>query len=758
MLISNDSFRSNLDPMWIYETDTGVVIDANQAALDLFGLLAGEFVGKRADALASARWQISGGELISRSASPSTGKAVRIRVTEVDLEGEFRNRRLATVCLDTVGPSIITTIAQNHELKAINQQLREKEAYLSNIQSLLEIANWRFEYNTGEIIWSDNAASVLRLASGVPPGSLDEYMALIHPDDRAAVERVFQAFREGDETQLSFSYRLHGGTSEEIHLRGKGTLVTTANGTTLTGVVQNVTLERRADSEMDLLRKCVARVNDIIIVTEAEPIDAPDGPRIIFVNEAFERLTGYSAAEAVGRTPRILQGPATSRDELRRIRNALSNWQPVRSEVLNYTKSGSPLWIEMDIVPLANEAGVYTHWISIERDVTERRKVEERLRQSERLEALGQLTGGIAHDFNNYLTVLMGNSETLAKKLPPGPLNEMATLSADASKSAADLVRSLLTFARRLALEPVTLNANRRIRQFAEMLRHTFPESIRIDMDLDPDLWRIVVDPSQLESSLLNICLNSRDAMPKGGRIIITSRNLEAAEKPSGSNPLPAGKWVEIGISDSGTGMSEAQLQHAFEPFFTTKPHGVGTGLGLSSVYGFASQSGGYVRISSELGRGTTVLLHFPATTSEEDAVISNGDEATKALSAEKILVVEDNQLVLAHVCRQLAEMGMSVVTAGTGAEAIRQMEENPDISILFTDVVLPGGMDGSQIAERAGELIPSAKVIYTTGYAENAIVRDGRLAPGIVLLRKPYTKTQLRKKLQDALQHAAQD
>ena len=758
MLISNDSFRSNLDPMWIYETHTGVVIDANQAALDLFGLLAGEFVGKRADALASARWQISGGELISRSASPSTGKAVRIRVTEVDLEGEFRNRRLATVCLDTVGPSIITTIAQNHELKAINQQLREKEAYLSNIQSLLEIANWRFEYNTGEIIWSDNAASVLRLASGVPPGSLDEYMALIHPDDRAAVERVFQAFREGDETQLSFSYRLHGGTSEEIHLRGKGTLVTTANGTTLTGVVQNVTLERRADSEMDLLRKCVARVNDIIIVTEAEPIDAPDGPRIIFVNEAFERLTGYSAAEAVGRTPRILQGPTTSRDELRRIRNALSNWQPVRSEVLNYTKSGSPLWIEMDIVPLANEAGVYTHWISIERDVTERRKVEERLRQSERLEALGQLTGGIAHDFNNYLTVLMGNSETLAKKLPPGPLNEMATLSADASKSAADLVRSLLTFARRLALEPVTLNANRRIRQFAEMLRHTFPESIRIDMDLDPDLWRIVVDPSQLESSLLNICLNSRDAMPKGGRIIITSRNLEAAEKPSGSNPLPAGKWVEIGISDSGTGMSEAQLQHAFEPFFTTKPHGVGTGLGLSSVYGFASQSGGYVRISSELGRGTTVLLHFPATTSEEDAVISNGDEATKALSAEKILVVEDNQLVLAHVCRQLAEMGMSVVTAGTGAEAIRQMEENPDISILFTDVVLPGGMDGSQIAERAGELIPSAKVIYTTGYAENAIVRDGRLAPGIVLLRKPYTKTQLRKKLQDALQRPAQD
>lgn len=758
MLISDDSFRSNPDPMWIYETDTGVVIDANQAALDLFGLLAGEFVGKRADALASARWQISGGELISRSASPSTGKAVRIRVTEVDLEGGVRNRRLATVCLDTVGPSIITTIAQNHELKAINQQLREKEAYLSNIQSLLAIANWRFEYNTGEIIWSDNAASVLRLASGVPPGSLDEYMALIHPDDRAAVERVFQAFREGDETQLSFSYRLHGGTSEEIHLRGKGTLVTTANGTTLTGVVQNVTLERRADSEMDLLRKCVARVNDIIIVTEAEPIDAPDGPRIIFVNEAFERLTGYSAAEAVGRTPRILQGPATSRDELRRIRNALSNWQPVRSEVLNYTKSGSPLWIEMDIVPLANEAGVYTHWISIERDVTERRKVEERLRQSERLEALGQLTGGIAHDFNNYLTLLMGNSETLAKKLPPGPLNEMATLSADASKSAADLVRSLLTFARRLALEPVTLNANRRIRQFAEMLRHTFPESIRIDTDLDPDLWRIVVDPSQLESCLLNICLNSRDAMPKGGRIIITSRNLEAAEKPSGSNPLPAGKWVEIGISDSGTGMSEAQLQHAFEPFFTTKPHGVGTGLGLSSVYGFASQSGGYVRISSELGRGTTVLLHFPATTSEEDAVISNGDETTKALSAEKILVVEDNQLVLAHVCRQLAEMGMSVVTAGTGAEAIRQMEENPDITILFTDVVLPGGMDGSQIAERAGELIPSAKVIYTTGYAENAIVRDGRLAPGIVLLRKPYTKTQLRKKLQDALQHAAQD
>ena len=908
MSISKDSFRANSNPMWIYEAGTGVISDANPAALQLFDLPISEFVGKTPETLNSAIWTVSETELISREASHRTGRADRILIVQIDLEDGPKRRRLALAPVVTNEPqaftpssrldntfhklleylpqgllilhpdeyeilgvsdgflhlvgrdrrelvghklldlvsdetqeniltrgliqtslelvkqtgqqdiipvfcytpsqrpeaecywaasntpvfdddgriefiiyqveevpkavsqfisdpistaderSILTAIAQNQELKRSNQQLREKEAYLSNVQSLLEIANWRFDYKTGAILWSENAANVLRLKTGAPPANLDEYFALIHPEDRDRVQAIFRSFRESEEPQLSFSYRLGNGDAEEVHLRGKGTLVDSAKGMTLTGVVQNVTRELQTNSEMDLLRQCVSRVNDIIIVTEARPIDAPEGPRIIFVNEAFERLTGYSAAEALGQTPRILQGPGTDPEELRRIRDALTHWRPIRSEVLNYTKDGTPFWIEMDIVPVGSESGWFTHWIAIERDITERRKVEERLRKSERLEALGQLTGGIAHDFNNYLTVLMGNSETLVKKLPPGPLNEMAALAAEASKSAADLVKNLLAFAKRQALEPATIDANLRIRQFADMLRRTFPENIRIELDLEPGLGLVRIDPSQFESTLLNLCVNSRDAMPKGGQITISSRNTKSVKAAPGTTPVVAGDWVSIRVSDTGTGMTEAQLRHAFEPFFTTKPPGVGTGLGLSSVYGFVAQSGGHVFIDSEVDHGTIVRLYFPRAHSKDVSQIPDDVETPDILPAAKVLVVEDNQFVLAHVCRQLSDMGLDAITARSGPEALKQIEAHPDVTILFTDVVLPGGMDGPQIADQVREMVPSVKVIYTTGYTENTIVHNGKLDPSINLLRKPYTETMLRQKIIEVLQAPNRD
>ncbi len=377
-----------------------------------------------------------------------------------------------------------------------------------------------------------------------------------------------------------------------------------------------------------------------------------------------------------------------------------------------------------------------------------------KLRQSQKMEAVGQLTGGVAHDFNNLLTVIIGNSELVADGVKDRPaLRKMVETTVKAAERGAELTSRLLAFSRRQALDPKPSDVNRQIAGMDSMLRRTLGEHIEIEMVGGGGLWKALVDPGQLENAILNLCLNARDAMPKGGRLTIETANarLDSAYAASQSEVEP-GQYVMIAVSDTGAGMDAATLERAFEPFFTTKDVGKGSGLGLSMVYGFVKQSRGHVRIYSEPGHGTTVKLYLPRADSDEAA----GAEAASTVDAPRgsgrILLVEDDELVRENAAEQLRSLGYDVVAAGSGREALAVLENGEAFDLLFTDVVMPGGMNGRELAERALLLRPGLPVLYTSGYTENAIVHHGRLDRGVDLLAKPYRRQDLAAKVSAVL------
>lgn len=378
------------------------------------------------------------------------------------------------------------------------------------------------------------------------------------------------------------------------------------------------------------------------------------------------------------------------------------------------------------------------------------------LRQAQKMEAVGQLTGGIAHDFNNLLQIILGNLEILARTLPPdmGNLRRAAANAMAGARRAASLTQRLLAFARRQPLDPKPLDANALVRSMSELIRRTLGESIQVEVVLAGGLWRTEADPNELESALLNLSLNARDAMPGGGKLTIETSNAYLDEAYALKHAeVVAGQYVSISVSDTGLGMEDAILARVFEPFFTTKAEGKGTGLGLSQVYGFVKQSGGHVKIYSEQGEGTTVRIYLPRLFREsEQAEAVMVQHMPEAVAGEVILVVEDDADVRAYSVESLQELGYRVLQAADGPSAVALLEAAGDIELIFTDVVLPGGMTGADIARKAKEIRPEIKVLFTTGYARNAIVHHGRLDKGVHLLVKPFTFENLAMKVRDIL------
>ncbi|MCC5868753.1 MAG: response regulator [Gammaproteobacteria bacterium] len=414
-----------------------------------------------------------------------------------------------------------------------------------------------------------------------------------------------------------------------------------------------------------------------------------------------------------------------------------------------------------------DETGGLNSIFSLVHDVSERSRLdaqlaqrEQQLHRAQKLEAVGQLTGGIAHDFGNLLTVILCNAELLHDELGDNDrLRRLAGMITTAGRRGSELTHRLLAFAGQQMLEPRPVNLGSQIASMHGMLRRTLGEHISIELRGGAGQWSALIDPGQFESALLNLCLNSRDVMTDTGVLTISSGNVVVGPTHAAvQEGLAPGEYVLVAVTDTGAGIADEVLPHVFEPFFTTKPQGKGTGLGLSMVHGFASQSGGHVLIRSQPGHGTTVEMYLPRAASQAGADAGQAMEALPG-GAETVLLVEDDELVRRFAMSQLVSLGYRVFQAGDGPEALQLLARHPDIELLFTDVVMPGGMNGRQLAEKALARRPGLKVLYTSGYSADVLVHDGRVAPGVTLLAKPYGRQELAQKVRmtlDARQPAA--
>jgi len=406
-------------------------------------------------------------------------------------------------------------------------------------------------------------------------------------------------------------------------------------------------------------------------------------------------------------------------------------------------------------------------YAALEEEIRQRRKAEamvkrfreieateSQVRQAQKMEAIGQLTGGVAHDFNNILTVITGSIEILGDAIKDRPdLVQITDMISAAAARGADLTQHLLAFARRQPLQPRSTDVNALVIDAARLLRPTLGEHIEIESMLAHDSAPALIDPSQLSTAMLNLALNARDAMPNGGKLTLETKNVVLDESYAGMNSeVKPGNYVMIAVSDTGKGIPGSVLDKVFEPFFTTKEVGKGSGLGLSMVYGFVKQSNGHIKIYSEEGHGTTVKLYLPQAGCVPDEPAAETGIAGGVHGDESILIVEDDALVREYVVTQVSRFGYRTLAAGNAAEALAIVDGPERIDLLFTDVIIPGGMNGRQLATEALKRRAGLKVLYTSGYTENAIVHHGRLDPGVLLLPKPYLSSDLARMIRTAL------
>jgi PAS domain S-box-containing protein len=472
---------------------------------------------------------------------------------------------------------------------------------------------------------------------------------------------------------------------------------------------------------------------------------------ITAVNPAWLTLFGWRESDLIGRTliefvhPDDI--PTTVMDD-RRLEQGLKTY---RFENRYRHRDGSYRWLSWTAVP---EDGLIH---AVGRDITDEKQralalaqAEEQLRQAQKMEAVGHLTGGVAHDFNNLLQVVVGNLEILQRNLKSDSarLKRAVDNAMTGARRAAVLTQRLLAFSRRQPLAPRALDLNQLVHGMSDLLGRTLGETVRIETILADDVFRVEVDPNQLENAILNLAVNARDAMPPGGSLTIETGNaqLDGDYVETNADVTP-GHYAVISVTDTGAGMDRETLTRVFEPFFTTKEVGKGTGLGLSMVYGFVKQSGGHVKIYSEVDQGTTVRIYLPKLMGETAEEIAADDlqEPPPGSRSETILVVEDDDDVRMYSVEILRELGYRVLEAHDSASALRLLErQDGRVDLLFSDIVLPGGVNGEQLAERARGVRPDLKVLFTTGYARNAIMRDGRLEPGVELITKPFTYAAL--------------
>ena len=522
-------------------------------------------------------------------------------------------------------------------------------------------------------------------------------------------------------------------------------------------VTRDLTEQKAAEEELrtseQRFRMLVESVTDYAIYM----LDA-DG-RVSSWNAGAERFKGYRAEEIMGEHfSRFYTDEERNAGIPRIALETAAREGRFEAEGWRVRKDGTRFWASVIIDPIRKDDGVLIGFAKVTRDLSEKRAIEEQLRQSQKMEAVGQLTGGLAHDFNNLLTGISGSLEMMKMRLAQGrtaDFDRYFLAAQGAIKRAAALTHRLLAFARRQTLDPKPTNANQLIGGLEELIRRTVGLNVEVEVVGASGLWPTLIDPNQLENAVLNLCINARDAMPDGGKLTIETANKWIDERAARRHDLPAGQYVSVCVTDTGVGMTPEVIEKAFDPFFTTKPIGEGTGLGLSMIYGFARQSGGQVRIYSEVGQGTTMCLYLPRHTDDFD-VDEDTDIPTKISAlgeGEVVLVIDDEPTIRMLVAELLGESGYAVIEAPDGPTGLQVLESNARIDLLITDVGLPGGMNGRQVADAARVTRPNLKVLFITGYAENAVMGKGRLEKGMYVMTKPFQVDILADRIREIIQ-----
>jgi PAS domain S-box-containing protein len=727
----------------------GTITGWNPAAEQLFGFTAAEAVGKGIHLIVPRDRLAEMHDVLGR-----IGKGERIE--QYETIGLRKDGSLVAVSLsispiknasgEIVGASkTVRDITENKRIqRALGQEIEERRRIFETSQDLILVTDPK-----GILVQvSPSSRNILGyLAEEMIGHSAIDF---IDGEDLDSTREEMRAARRGHLTR-NFDSRYVHRDGRIVTLSWMGTWSEPVRRHFFIG--RDMTESRRAQ---ETLRESEQMARGIIDTALDAFVQIDESGTVSDWNSQAEKIFGWPRNEALGRNLAELIIPeihrAAHKSGLQHF--LLTGEGPIlgrRLEIDARRRDGTEIKVELSITALRRRDGVMFNGFI--RDLTDKIAAEERIRQAEKMEAVGQLTGGIAHDFNNILTVITGTIEILAEAVEKDPqLTTITRMIDEAASRGADLTQHLLAFARKQPLQPRETDVNTLIIDTAQLLRLTLGEQIEIESVFGDEACLATVDPNQLATAILNLALNARDAMPNGGKLILETRSVILDENyASMHSEVRAGRYALIAVSDTGTGIPAAILDKVFDPFFTSKGPGKGTGLGLSMVYGFVKQSAGHIEIYSEEGHGTTIKMYLPPGTGASLAPEAAIAPAIQG-GHETILVVEDDKLVRDYVLTQLRSLGYVTLDAANGAEALAVIEAGHQFDLLFTDVIIPGAMNGRQLANEIQKTRPGLKVLFTSGYTENAIIHHGRLDTGVLLLAKPYRKSDMAGMIRKAL------
>ncbi|MGW1418937.1 PAS domain S-box protein [Bradyrhizobium manausense] len=746
-LLFSAAVESSDDAIVMQSLDA-IITGWNPAAERLYGYSANEAIGKSTSIIVPPDRREHGKDYlgrISRGEPIERFETVRLRKDGTPVEISLSLSPIRGPSGEIIGASGSArslTEARRAE-RALQQQLEERRQLFDTSQDLIMIMNAR-----GQVVQiSPSSETIL----GYRP---DEMIGrsgadFIHPDHLDQSREEMRELKRGGHPKLADTRCLHKD-HREVWLSWLGNWSDQAKRYFFVGrdmTEARLAAESLRESEQ-LARNIVETALDAFVQTD-------ERSTILNWSSRAEELFGWRRDEALGKNAVDM---IVAESERERVRAGLARFlESAEGQTLNRRRElkvrrrdGKEFKAELSVTALRRREGILFNVFY--RDLTDKIASEERIRHAEKMEAVGQLTGGVAHDFNNILTVITGTIEILADAVAKEPgLAAITKMIDEAAGRGAELTQHLLAFARKQPLQPREIDINSLIIDTAKLLRPTLGEQIQIESVFEDESCVAVVDPNQLTTAILNLALNARDAMPRGGKLIVETGAAYLDEVYASANDVPPGHYVLIAVSDTGTGIPASMLARVFDPFFTSKGPGKGTGLGLSMVYGFIKQSAGHIKIYSEEGHGTTIKMYLPP--GKTPTAVSDGVTPMAAEGGhETILVVEDDRLVREYVLAQLHSLGYVTLQAANAAEALAIVTAGKPFDLLFTDVIMPGKMNGRQLADEVLKTRPDLRVVYTSGYTENAIIHHGRLDSGVLLLAKPYRKSDLARIIRKAL------